>query len=415
MVLNLYEHFCTQHALCQELLVDDERSEDEKQNFLELSTMFIQFKTRVEQLVSLQSETVPKQNSDHVSLNPDDSASQMKSFLGSRTGGSYISDARARDMRRRAEFEVRVRAIEQQCKLEHEHLKIQEAVSNMKLKADEFKIKTELEVVKAQGKALEDFELAKSDITRNASNTSFLLQTRSNYPPNVALDHKPNFPSNLNPEAPDWKSNYSAPKGLSIAKTVVSEPAPPEPTVANSVDVNLGILALSHELRKPIPEIKPFSGNVIEYTSFMRQFNARVNATTSSFDERLNYLLQFTTGEAYKIVLGYSHLNAEMGFNAALAEFKERYGDPDVIAYEYVKRALDWPQIKSDNSKGLHEFGIFLRECQFAVENVEAARVLEYSDNLKLLMKKLPFFLQEKWRNIVFETKRKGYVIKFSQ
>ena len=146
----------------------------------------------------------------------------------------------------------------------------------------------------------------------------------------------------------------------------------------------------------------------------MRQFNARVNATTGSFDERLNYLLQFTTGEAYKIVLGYSHLNAEMGFNAALAEFKERYGDPDVIAYEYVKRALDWPQIKSDNSKGLDEFGIFLRECQFVVENVEAARVFEYSDNLKLLMK-LPFFLHEKWRNIVFETKRKGYVIKFSQ
>ena len=140
--------------------------------------MFIQFKTRVEQLVSLQSETVPKQNSDHVSLNPDDRAPQMKSFLGSRTGGSYISDARARDMRRRAELEVRARAIEQQRKLEHEHLKIQETVSNMKLKADEFKIKTELEVVKAQGKALEDFELVKSDITRNASNTSFLLQTR---------------------------------------------------------------------------------------------------------------------------------------------------------------------------------------------------------------------------------------------
>ena len=33
MVLNLYEQFCNQHALCQELLVDDEKSEDEKQNF----------------------------------------------------------------------------------------------------------------------------------------------------------------------------------------------------------------------------------------------------------------------------------------------------------------------------------------------------------------------------------------------
>ena len=55
----------------------------------------------------------------------------------------------------------------------------------------------------------------------------------------------------------------------------------------------------------------------------------------------MNFLLQFASGEANRIVTGYSHLNAEAGYKAALDEFKDLYGDPDVIAQAYVKIALN--------------------------------------------------------------------------
>lgn len=30
-----------------------------------------------------------------------------------------------------------------------------------------------------------------------------------------------------------------------------------------------------------------------------------------------------------------------------MAEFEERYGDPDVIARTYIKKAIEWPTIKN--------------------------------------------------------------------
>lgn len=44
--------------------------------------------------------------------------------------------------------------------------------------------------------------------------------------------------------------------------------------------------------------------------------------------------------------MGHANLGAERGYNAAMAELKDRYGDPDVIALAYVERALNSPQIK---------------------------------------------------------------------
>lgn len=85
---------------------------------------------------------------------------------------------------------------------------------------------------------------------------------------------------------------------------------------------------------------------------------------------------------------------------AASDEFKHRYGDSDVIAKGYVKKALDWPIIKPDNGKALDGHAIFLSECQYDIGNIEAARILEYSENMKFLAKKLSFYLHEKWRNI---------------
>ncbi|KAH3781799.1 hypothetical protein DPMN_159705 [Dreissena polymorpha] len=49
--------------------------------------------------------------------------------------------------------------------------------------------------------------------------------------------------------------------------------------------------------------------------------------------------------EAHKIALGYSHLDADSGYKAAMVECKDRYGDSDVIARPYVKKALDWQKI----------------------------------------------------------------------
>ncbi|XP_064647035.1 uncharacterized protein LOC135499916 [Lineus longissimus] len=175
-----------------------------------------------------------------------------------------------------------------------------------------------------------------------------------------------------------------------------------------------GVMTIMRELKKPAAELHKFSGNPMEYARFIRSFNARINAYTDSYEEKMNYLLQYTMGEAHKIVSGYSNLEAKLGYQAVSEEFQERYGDSDVVSQAYVKKALSWPSIRSDNAKGLDEYSIFLRECLYAVENVSGAQVLDYSENLKLLVKKLPVHLHDRWRNIVFDVKGKDQVVRFS-
>lgn len=143
----------------------------------------------------------------------------------------------------------------------------------------------------------------------------------------------------------------------------------------------------------------------MNYRSFIRQFETRVLANIDSYQERLNYVFQYTIGEPHRIAKEFSYLNSEAGYNASIKEFEERCGDADILAHSYVKRALDWPIINQDDGRALDDYSIFLTECNCAIENVEAARILKYSENLKLLVKKLPFYLHEKWRNIAFESR----------
>ncbi|XP_077982843.1 uncharacterized protein LOC144437710 [Glandiceps talaboti] len=170
---------------------------------------------------------------------------------------------------------------------------------------------------------------------------------------------------------------------------------------------------ITKELRKPQVELSKFGGNPMDFPRFLRQFTTRIVAYTDSDDERMSYLEQYTTGEAHKIILGYSHLNSDIGYSKAMEELKTRYGDPEVVAAAYIKKALNWPAIKSDDAKALDDYAVFLMECQYAVGTVDAGKVLEYADNIRQIVKKLPFWLHDKWRNIVQNNRDQDEAVQF--
>jgi hypothetical protein len=151
-----------------------------------------------------------------------------------------------------------------------------------------------------------------------------------------------------------------------------------------------------------------FDGNPLNYRRFMRQFTSKVANNCVDDDERMNYLEQFTSGEAQNIVIGLSYLDARIGYSAALKELEDRYGDQELMVGAYISEALSWVPIKSDNPKELDRFAIFLRECEHAVCSVNAVQVLEYSENIGKIVNKLPYTLHDKWRNIVFNIKERG-------
>ncbi|XP_074661512.1 uncharacterized protein LOC141914144 [Tubulanus polymorphus] len=180
-------------------------------------------------------------------------------------------------------------------------------------------------------------------------------------------------------------------------------------SVSNQNDVT----SIVNELRKPKIELKTFGGDPLSYPKFKRQFETCILQFSESFEERLSYLEQYTTGAANKIVSGFSHLPAEVGYRAAMNELNDRYGDQETVANAYVKRALEWPSIKADNPAGLDEYAIFLTEVLHAVSSIDGLKILEFSDNVKRLVQKLPYHMHDRWRNIVASKRDLGISVQF--
>jgi hypothetical protein len=329
-----------------------------------------------------------------------------------RSKTSRISSAKIEERQKRAELKAK------STNMSRRRLKIEQAKLELKFEEEELEIDTQLKVSDAREKVLNEIESED-----HASNSAELDPDVSEWFP-----HANNYSENsvqptgnyIVSDIPRDETHVSdRPRG----ETHVSDRPYEYTHIASDrshehtpgIDASEGFLLVARELKKPTPDIQKFSGDVLEYKSFMRQFEARICANTNSYDERLTYLLQFTTGEAHTIAQGYSHLSSEIGYKAVLEELENRYGDPTVVAQTYINKALNWPLIKGDDSKSLDKFAIFLRECMFAVEEVGAVQVLEYAENLKCLVMKLPFYLHDKWRNIVYETKAKGRSVKFNQ
>jgi len=184
----------------------------------------------------------------------------------------------------------------------------------------------------------------------------------------------------------------------------------PQSKVNDATDLNSEVgssasvmSALVKRLNRPKIEIRKFSGNPMEYRRFMRQLETQVFVNCESDDDKLSYLDQYTTGEPNKIVHGYSYLNATKGLKLTLAELEDRYGNADIVVDSFINKALNWPTIKVDNAKGLDEFSIFLTECEQAVKDVDSIKILEYTENFRRIVGKLPYTLHDKWRNIAHE------------
>lgn len=63
-----------------------------------------------------------------------------------------------------------------------------------------------------------------------------------------------------------------------------------------------------------------------------------------------------------------------------------------------MEKVTSWPSVKSEDSKALKAYGLFIRECFNAMEELRYLEELNMPANLKLLCQKLPYKLRVKWR-----------------
>ena len=194
----------------------------------------------------------------------------------------------------------------------------------------------------------------------------------------------------------DWPSRTLATNASSGSRTLA--------TNASSENLHMtGVLnkladAVSDQ-RHRLPEVglSKFHGDPLEYDSFFRCFDSRVAARTTDDTERLYYLEQFTSGTPREIVRSCVHMPAYLGYSEARKRLDNRYGDKFLLAQSYLKKLDQWPVVRGDDVKRLDEFTTFLIGCRNAMLSTDGVKVLDFPSSLRLIVSKLPIYLQDRW------------------
>ena len=147
--------------------------------------------------------------------------------------------------------------------------------------------------------------------------------------------------------------------------------------------------------------LSEFSGDPIEYNTFIRGFESQIERRLSSNDTRLRYLVQYLESEPKDLIKGCLHVDANKGYFEAKRLLQEKYGDPYKISNAYLKKATNWPNVKPGDETSLDRFSTFLVQCVSAMSSLSHLSILDHPHSLQNLVTKLPSYMQDRWRREV--------------
>ena len=153
--------------------------------------------------------------------------------------------------------------------------------------------------------------------------------------------------------------------------------------------------------RLPEVKIEPFSGNVLEFPAWEIAFNALIENRVSSVAMKINLLSQYLCDEARSLVLGLLCNYSEDSYKAARKRLKQRYGNPTIISQAFLDKLHNWPSIKPNQAKELQQFSDLLIQIAEIKKNVSALGILDFPQETKMILAKLPSYVENEWRKSV--------------
>ncbi|KAL0177328.1 hypothetical protein M9458_026222, partial [Cirrhinus mrigala] len=157
----------------------------------------------------------------------------------------------------------------------------------------------------------------------------------------------------------------------------------------------------------PPQNVPVFKGDPIEYRLFVRAFEHSIESKTENSKDRLYYLEQHTIGPPNDLVRSCFHMDPEQGYPEAKRLLKERFGDKYKISMAYLDKALNWPIIKTEDSKALESYALFLTSCSNAMADLEYLDEMENAANMRTIIAKLPYRLRERFRSVAIDIQKR--------
>ena len=164
-----------------------------------------------------------------------------------------------------------------------------------------------------------------------------------------------------------------------------------------SEEENRNFIEAFTALTLPPIDIPIFSGEPIEYTSFVTAFESIIESKTQISCKRLYYLAQYTKGDANKLVSSFLH-DPETGYEEAKKMLQKVYGQPYCIASSNVDKLTSGGPIKSEDATALRKFSVLLLSCQNALEKIGYLNKIENPDTQRKIIARLPYDMRKRWR-----------------
>lgn len=140
---------------------------------------------------------------------------------------------------------------------------------------------------------------------------------------------------------------------------------------------------LSHLPQRDIPI---FTGNLMEYRTFVRAFEHAIDTKTESSRDKLYYLEQYTGGEAKDLVRSCVHMEPNKSYKKAWDLLHKEFGDELKIASAYIDKMLNWSLIKTEDGKALKTYALFLIGCRNVMEDLEYMDEMDNPTNIRVVI-----------------------------
>ena len=159
-------------------------------------------------------------------------------------------------------------------------------------------------------------------------------------------------------------------------------------------------------LQLPKRELQCFNGNPLKYWSFIRSFQACVGRKSIDVASKLSCLLQYCTGQARDVLECIEMMDPEEGYEKALQILESRFGNRHNITQQWVTKITDRPDVKGEAD--LRKYADDLKCCESMLINMGHVHELDNSFTLKIIWRKLPQYLRDRWSHKNFEFVKQG-------
>ena len=156
----------------------------------------------------------------------------------------------------------------------------------------------------------------------------------------------------------------------------------------------------------PKPNLMTFSGDPLSYHMFLNAFDTCIGQADVSDAAKLNRLLELCQGKARAVIKSCALKEPTAGYQRARQLLDSRFGDAFVISEAWVRKIVDGPAIKPNNTESLQTFTDDVRDCVETLTSMKLLNEVDTRSRLVKLVGRLPTYLISRWRKKAMTDRR---------